>query len=582
MNINWDNIPTHPGVYIWKAADDQVIYVGKAKNLRARMKQYFAKDLTPKNKLLLANIKDFDYQVTASELDALLLEENLINEYEPRFNLKIKSARKYPYIELKRGRNIKLSVSKTLKFNKGASYYGPFPDGFGAKKIIKLLSAAFPLDVCLAPNTNQPCLNYQMGRCMGQCTGEDNIHLKDFVVNGVEDFFKGNTKYVEEKIEERIEANNKLLNFEESQQLKENLDFINKLNEQKSNTFKDTKHRDILNYYVEDGIISISLMFVRFGTVSLTSNFINKRFNPDPKDSLESFIHRFYKKNMIPDELILPFELEWEGSQDIKMTIPKSGTKKELLDVVEKHATDKYVTNIGGYMQKIEGYEQALTFIKANLGEKAINTIEMVDISSTQGAEQVGAVVRFDYGEPNKSKYRKYIIKTVDKMDDYASTEEVIWRHFSRMVEEKRKLPDMFIVDGKHQLTNAKKILAELGIEDVLLCGLIKDDKHDTDAIINANGEVSTLDREAHMYKFMNRIQEEVHRFVIHFHRSRRQKTILESKLDDFTFLTEVDRQNMFREFKSIRKIMTATDTELRKVLSESKVQKFIKERNNG
>lgn len=581
LNIEWSNIPTKPGVYLWKGVDDQVIYVGKAKNLRNRMKQYFNNNLSYKNKVLLQNIVDFDIQVCASEMDALKLEENLINEYEPKYNIKIKSAKKYPYIEMKVGSNIKLSISKDLKFKKKSKYYGPYPDGFSARKIINLLSSALPLDECLSPKAGKVCLNYEMNRCMGQCISQDNEEKKTFIINTIEDFFKGKTKYIEEKLRERIENNNKLLDFEASQKLVEHLEFIQKLNEQKSITFKDTKHRDIFNYYVDDEFISISIMYIRFGRVNISSNFMNKFFNPDPKDLVESFIHRYYQNNLRPDEVIVPFEMDWskEKEGELKFTVPKEGIKKDLLDLTAENAEAKYKNNIGGLINKIKGYDESIKFIKANFRDKEIHIIEMVDISSTMGSEQVGAVVQFKNGEPNKTKYRKYIIKDVVGMDDYASTEEVVRRHFNRKLEEGSNMPDVFIVDGKHQLSNARKVLKELKIENVILCALKKDVKHNTSTLINNELKEFNLEPDSHMFLFLARIQEEAHRFVINFHRSRRDKAILESELDKYTFFTEIDKQNLFKEFKSIRKIMIASETELRKVISSTKVEKFMKER---
>ncbi len=579
ITIDWNNIPNVPGVYIWKGDEGQVLYIGKAKKLKQRMQQYFRDDLPPKNKLLVKNIVDFDFQVCASEIDALLLEETLINEYEPKYNIKIKSAKKYPYIQLKKTGDVSLRVSHSLRFSKGSKFYGPFPDGFGARKIINIISSVLPLDECLAPNSGKPCLNYEMGRCLGKCKGEVNDHEKEFVINQVEEFFKGKTDFIVNKLKERIEKNNELLNFEESKKLVDNLLFVEKLNEQKTNSFKDVKHRDIINYYIEGDIVSISIMYVRFGTVNLTNNFISKEINHDPKELLESFVYRYYRKNMIPDEVVVPFELEWKNEVGIKFNTPSSGMRKDLLELVALNAKESYINNVDSYLNKMAGYEEAINFLKEKVVDKPINEIEMVDISSTMGSEQVGAIIRFRDGEPYKEAYRKFIINSTEKMDDYASTEEVVRRHFTRLINDTRRLPDIFIVDGKFQLTNAKKIFDEIGITGVTLIGLIKDEKHKTNAIINEELEIIELDKKSKTYLFFSRLQEEVHRFVIQFHRKRREKSIVESKLDDFAFLTESDKQNLFKEFKSIRKILTANETELRKVLTESKIKKFLKEK---
>ncbi len=582
IEINWSTIPTKTGVYLWKADNGQVIYVGKAKNLRNRMKQYFKDDLSPKNKLLLKNIVDFDYQVCVSEVDALILEQNLINEYEPKFNIKIKSAKKYPYIELSFKNNIKLTISKQLKFKKSLKYYGPYPDGYSARRIINILSSALPLESCLAPNSGKQCLNFEMGRCVGNCIGLNTEQKKQFVLNSIEEFFKGKTEYVEQKIKERIQKNNELLNFEESQKLLNNIEFIEKFKEQKILKFKDMKHRDIFNFFVKDGIISISVMFIRFGMVNLTANFMNKQFNPNIIDLFESFINKYYEKNLVPDEVIIPFELEWQNEK-IKYVVPQKGVRKELLDLTQEHAKSKHFTNVLTFLDKIKNYDETIDFFKqnSNFKQNKIFSIEMIDISSTMGFEQVGAIIQFKNGEPYPLNYRKYIVNSVNNMDDYASMAEITKRHFKRKLLEHKKLPEVFLVDGKQQLRIVQNVAKELNLENkVLFFALKKDEKHNTDSIIRFDFKEIKLNRESNMYKFLNLMQDEVHRFVINFHRKRRKKAILESELDKYSFLTEIDKQNLFKEFKSIRKILIASESELKRVLSSTKVKKFIELRN--
>ncbi len=579
LNIDWTKIPTDPGVYIWKGEAGQVLYIGKAKNLKNRMKQYFRDDLPPKNKLMVKQIIDYDFQISASEVDSLILEEELINKFEPKYNIKIKSAKRYPYIVLKNKEDLTLEISRSLKQQKGLKYFGPFPDGFSANKLIDILKSILPLDKCLSPKIGKPCLNYEMKRCLGRCIGSINENEKEFVISQVKDFFVGKTDFVETKLKQRIDKNNELLNFEESQQLVEKLQLISKLKEQKINTFKDTTHRDVFNIYSNEDFVSISVMYVRFGSINLTTNYLEKTIDTNAEEILESFIRRFYKSHMIPREIIVPFEFEGLRYDGVKIINPNSGTRNELLETVYKNAKESFVNKVDSFIFKQQNYAEGLNILKKATGLDSINTIEMVDISSTMGSEQVGAVIRFKDGEPYKEAYRKYIINSTDKMDDYASTEEVVRRHFQRMINDNRDLPDVFIVDGKHQLSNAKKILSELGQDKVSLVGLVKDDKHNTNAIIDFDLEINELDRKSGGYLFLNRLQEEVHRFVISFHRKRREKSIIESKLDEYAFLSETDKNNLFKEFKSIRRILIASETELRKVLTESKVQKFIKEK---
>lgn len=579
IKIDWDKIPNSPGVYLWKSSTNQVIYVGKAKNLKNRMKQYFDRDLSPKNMLLIKNIKAFDFQVTNNEIDALILEQTLINEYEPKFNIKIKSSKIYPYIEVKKEPRISVSITKKTK-NKNSKYFGPYPDGYYSRNIIKIIHNAIPVDKCYSPNSGKKCINYEMGRCLGYCFKDVSEKEKEFTFNMVLDFLSGKVKYVETKLKEKLEYFNEKEQYEESKKIHNYLENVWKIKDEQSHTFNDSKHRDIFNFYEKDDFMSISIMHIRFGNVSFISNYISKKFNPDKEDSFESLINTFYTNSPIPDEIIIPFPLKWKHELDEKISIPKIGIKKTLLDIVYKNAKSKYENEIDSYLNKIKSYEESLNFLKKYVINKEINTIEMLDISSTMGDQQVGAVVSFKNGEPNKSLYRKYIIKDSFKMDDYSSVKEVVERHFNNKIKNNIEFPDLFIIDGKHQLTIAKNVFRDLEIEGVTLIALKKNIKHKTDSLIDEKLKEIKLDEETQIYLFLSKLQDEVHRFVISFHRQRRKKSILQSSLDKYVFLTKEDKNKLFMEFKSIRKIMIASIEDLSKVIGLRKAKKMKEEKN--
>ncbi len=577
INIDWSKIPTSPGVYLWKDKQGEVIYVGKAKNLRNRMKQYFSKDLPPKNKLLIKVIDSFDFQVSNSEVDALILEETLINKYEPKYNIKIKNAKRYPYIKMSTKKGLELSISKTFRISKDSKYFGPYPDGYNARKIIDFLSMVIPLDKCLRSKQGKPCLNYQMNRCMGDCIDQNNDNKITYYKNMVQDFFKEKQEQVISTIKERIDENSANLNFERAKELSDSLDFISKVNEQTISKFKDSIHRDVINYYVEDTTISISIMHIRFGSIQLTSNYMHTMFDPNPETFIEKFIIDFYKSNMLPEEIIVPFNPNWNYDESLNMNMYSSGLKKELLELTKKHSLEKYESEIDSFNQKTKVYENAKELLGNITGNKNINIIEMIDISSLQGSSQVGAVIRYTNGLPDKNYYRRFNIKTIDGMDDYASMREVLERHFTRMVKDNTKKPDLFIVDGKYQLNILKEVASQFKeTSNITLIGLIKNSKHKTDSIINSDLDIVKFKQGDRILNFFEQIQEEVHRFAISFHKSVRSRKLMTSELDKFEFLTKEDKDNLFIEFGTIRSILNAKEGDLLRVLTKTKTNKLI------
>lgn len=575
LEINWQDIPQNPGCYLWKDKDNKVIYVGKAKNLRNRMKSYFSGVQSSKTAILVKNISGFDYQVTPSEVDALLLEQNLINKYEPKYNIRVKRGRVYPYIEITSGLNKEIKTTAKIS-NNGSKYYGPFPDGVGsAYRIAKLLRETYPLNKCLNPGKNKPCLNYQLGLCMGQCVKEVKESDYKHILSELNSFFNGNTKPMEKILKQKIEVNSAKLMFEEAAKLNNKLHLLDAIAQKQKIIFKDSKHRDVIGFFSTKDILSITISFIRFGNLLSSANYLLEIIG-DKNDLIESFLLNYYQSNLIPDEIILDFDSSLLSKTiKAKFINPIKGIKKELLKNSVLNAELKLKTGKDKMLFEKEKYQKAMKELNEYIHLNNLSTIEMVDISSLGGKDQVGVVVAFKNGNPDKSLYRKYIIDSTDKMDDYQAIYEVTYRHFRQKLLKKLPLPDLFIVDGKHQIQFAKKALIELKL-DVSLIGLKKNKHHETEALFTIDQKQFKLQQRSSLYITLGIIQDEVHRFAIKFHNERSTRNILTNSLDQFKFLTKDDQNILFNEFETYRNIKLANEKQLQKVIGLKKAKKLI------
>lgn len=577
IKINWKNIPNKPGTYLWKDKDNQVIYVGKAKDLKNRMQQYFKNNLSIKNKLLVKEISFFDFQISSNEIDALILEQTLINKYAPKYNIKIKGAKVYPYIEVLNNERISLRITKKTN-NKNSKYFGPYPDGYSPRKIIEILNSVFPIDKCLSRSFGKKCINYDMGRCPGYCFKKVSDQEKSFIFHSTVDFLSGKTSLVKERLIAKLNKMNSIMKFEESIKITNYLETIKKIEDQKSYNFIDSIHRDIFNFYYENNVISISIMHIRFGNIDLTTNYISDLLIYD-EEQIESMIHRYYLNNPFPDEVIVPFKFKHPDLIKAKLILPVKGSKKNILHLVKDNAKEKYNLNINSHLNKLKIFNDVKKFFESKLNIKDTSLIEMVDISSTMGKEQVGTVISFRNGIENKSSYRKYIIRDTEIMDDYMSTNEVVRRHFNNKIKNNLEIPNIFIVDGKYQLVGAQRIIKNLGIKNIKVIALKKNIEHKTESLINDNFDEIEIKNYQNVYLFLSKIQDEAHRFSINFHRLRRDKKITESELDKFKFLSQNDKDKLFKEFKSIRKIFISSEDDLKKIIGTKNSKLFIEQK---
>lgn len=574
-------VPNLPGCYLWKDKNQQVIYVGKAKNLQRRMKQYFNGNLSPKNQLLVKNIVDFDYQITPSEVDALILEQELINEHEPKYNIRIKEAKIYPYIELTAGTNKELKVTKNYLKN-GSKYFGPFPEGLGsAYRVTKFLRSLYPLNKCLKPNNNahKPCLNYQIGLCMGQCIKTISESDYDSILKKITTLFAGNISLVQTDLNNKINQLSAEKNYESAKKLLEQGQILKTLASEQSIIFKNTLHRDVIAWEFDQEVISISIAYIRFGRLSFTKNWLFKDYGIDElQQQIESFLIIYYHNNFLPDEIIIQQKLVNIEKLFIttSFVVPIFGLKKQLLkntlnDAISKLASDKlaYLTMLNNQITALEDLEKLFNIPK-------LTNLEMVDISNFAGAQTVGAVINYQNGVRNPNLYRKYLLEEAQSFkNDYEAIYITTYRHFRQKLMTNQVLPDLYIVDGKHQLTAAKRALTELNLS-LIVIGLIKDDCHNTKALFTEDGDEIDLKLHPQIYLFLRQIQDEVHRFVITYHKNVRTKSILTTSLHQYKFLNDNDINDLFNYFGTIRKIRIASKAELTKVISKNKADKLF------
>ncbi len=530
MKIDLSNVPQKTGCYIWKDINDNVIYVGKAKNLKKRMSQYFLENTNNKTKLLVKNINSFEYVLTENESSALILELNLINKFNPKYNIKLKQIKNYPYIKISKS-PLKVELSKNFKKQRDVKYFGPFPEGFGPGKIKKLIESIFPVNKCLSKNKKEkkPCLNYEINLCIGYCVEDDEKKLKELEeinFKKVENFLKGNINEVKKLIKNIIDEYSKRKMFEQAMHLNSLLPILEKYKEKQISIFNDEKNIDIIGTFYQDNILSISITYIRFGKQLLTTKKLITIYDLDYKDSLSNYLNDYYYNNFVPSEIITDIIFEKNSLLlEIKEIIknPKIGKKNELLNLTNEYAKINYETNKDFFELKLKNKNKAVDKLKEMLGIKNLKLIEMIDISNLNGKFQVGSITSFDNFYPNKNYYRRYSLDENEIQNDYQSIYDVTYRHFRRKLMEKNPLPNLFIVDGKNQISNAIQAIEDLNIKNIQVIGLIKNKKHDTSSIIKNNKEIiEILDNE--VYLLLGKIQDETHRFTIEYFRNKKNK----------------------------------------------------------
>ncbi len=564
-------VPHLPGSYQMKDKDGVIIYVGKAKDLKNRLTSYFTGRVTGKTKKLVSEIADFEYIVTSSELESFILEINLIKQYDPKYNILLRDDKSYPYIQYKREPYPTLKVVRYLhvKRSDGKHLFGPFVNAYAARRIVNLLNRLYPLKKCEG-KPKEVCLYYHIHECLGYCVKTVEKEKIDKMEAEILAFLNGNDESLIKKLMEMIELQAEELNYEVAKELKEELDYIKVVMEKQKVELHDFVNRDIINYYFENGFISIEIFFIRRGKLlgqknkilPVTENYI---------DDIESFLALFYTKNEIPREIIAVPELNLEmlseaiGSKFMTVT---RGNKKKLLDLARTNAKISLENNFESIQREIERTSGAHEELEKLLGMK-IRRIDSFDNSNLFGNFAVSGMVVYKNGVPSKNDYRKYKV-SVDQNDDYHTMKEVTYRRYYRALIEKGELPDLILADGGiTQIHAIKETLLELGLDEkIKVCGMVKNDKHRTNELIDGDTlKTIPIDRMSNLFHYLTRIQDEVHRFTIEYHRTLRSKGSIASILDHIEGIGNVRKKELIKRFGSVKKMGEASIEQLAEIV---------------
>ncbi|MCU6600324.1 excinuclease ABC subunit UvrC [Peribacillus frigoritolerans] len=560
-------LPDQPGCYLMKDRQGTIIYVGKAKVLKNRVRSYFTGSHDGKTFRLVNEIEDFEYIVTSSNIEALILELNLIKKHDPKYNVMLKDDKTYPFIKLTAERHPRLIITRKVKKDKG-KYFGPYPNAFAANETKKLLDRIYPLRKC---NTlpDRVCLYYHLGQCLAPCVYDVEEQEYKKMVDDINRFLNGGHTEIKKELTEKMLEASEELDFERAKEFRDKIAHIDITMEKQKMMTTDFIDRDVFGFAYDKGWMCVQVFFVRQGKLIERDVSLFPVYD-EPEQELLTFLGQFYEitNHFKPKEILLPESVDAEmaeGLLGVKTIHPKRGAKKDMLKLANKNASIALQEKFSLIERDEERTINAVENLGKQLGIYTPHRIEAFDNSNIQGSDPVSALVVFIDGKPEKREYRKYKIKTVQGPDDYESMREVVRRRYSRVLKEGLPLPDLIIIDGgKGHVEVVRDILEnELGL-DIPLSGLIKDEKHRTSQLMIGNPlELVPLDSRSQEFYLLQRIQDEVHRFAITFHRQLRGKNAVHSQLDDIPGVGEKRRKQLLRHFGSLKKIKEATAEEI-------------------
>ena len=562
-----DLLPTSPGCYIHKDKNGTIIYVGKAKNLRNRVRSYFRGSHDTKTEALVSEIVDFEFIVTESNIEALLLEINLIKENKPKYNIMLKDDKSYPFIKITNERYPRLIITRQVKKD-GGLYFGPYPDVGAANEIKRLLDRIFPFRKCTNP-PSKVCFYYHIGQCMAHTVcHKDEAYFKS-MAQEVSDFLKGQDDKIINDLKEKMNSAAQSMEFERAAEYRDLIQAIGTLRTKQRVMAKDLQNRDVFGYYVDKGWMCVQVFFVRQGKLIERDVNLFPYYN-DPDEDFLTYVGQFYqeKSHLVPNEILIPQDIDEEAVKalvDTKILKPQRGEKKQLVNLAIKNARVSLEQKFNLLEKSVEKTQGAIENLGRLLKIPTPVRIESFDNSNIMGTSPVSAMVVFVNGKPSKKDYRKYKIKTVVGPDDYASMREVIRRRYGRVQRDGLTPPDLIVIDGgQGQVNIAKQVIQEeLGL-DIPIAGLQKNDKHQTHELLFGDPlEVVELSRNSQEFFLLQRIQDEVHRFAITFHRQLRSKNSFSSQLDGIEGLGPKRKQNLMKYFKSLTKIKEASVDEI-------------------
>lgn len=574
-------LPDKPGCYLMKNSHQEIIYVGKAKVLRSRVRSYFSGSHDSKTQRLVMEIEDFEYIVTQSALEALILECNLIKKYSPRYNVMLRDDKSYPYIKLTKETHPRLEVTRSV-VKDGSKYFGPYPHAGAAQQTKKLLDRLFPLRKC----RNLPkrvCLYYHLKQCVAPCEFEvTNEHYEEMSKKIVR-FLNGGISDVVKELQNKMEHAAEKLQFERAKEYRDLLRDVHTLMEKQNIVFSDFVDRDIFGYAVNKGWMCVQVFFVRKGKLLERNVSVFPHYR-DPQEDFLSYIAQFYFNSPVfPKEVLVPLEVDkvllTSLLQEVKVIIPQKGLKKNLVQMATENAEIALDEKFKLQERDEEKTTHAIHQLAEALGIGIPHRIEAFDNSNIQGTDPVSAMVVYVDGKPYKKEYRKYRIRTVDSPDDYETMREVIRRRYTRLLKENISMPDLILVDGgKGHVSTAVDVLEnELGLF-IPIAGMVKDQKHKTARLIAGEFlQEVPLERNSQAFYLLQRIQEEVHRFAIQFHRQTRSKSTLESVLDKIPGVGEKTRQRLYRHFGSLQNMKEADVEEYKRAGIGEKLAELIR-----
>ena len=578
-------LPTSPGCYIHKDKNGTIIYVGKAKNLRNRVRSYFRGSHDTKTEALVSEIVDFEFIVTESNIEALLLEINLIKENKPKYNIMLKDDKSYPFIKITNETYPRLIITRQVKKD-GGLYFGPYPDVGAANEIKRLLDRLFPFRKCTNP-PEKVCFYYHLGQCKAHTICQvDSQYFKE-LAQEVAAFLKGQDDQIIEDLRGKMAGAAQAMEFEKAAEYRDLIQSIGTLRTKQRVMAKDLQNRDVFGYYVDKGWMCVQVFFVRQGKLIERDVNLFPYYN-DPDEDFLTYIGQFYqeKSHLKPNEILIPADIDEEAVRamvDTKVLKPQRGEKKQLVNLAIKNARVSLQQKFDLLEKSIEKTQGAIENLGQLLNIPTPVRIESFDNSNIMGTSPVSAMVVFVNGKPSKKDYRKYKIKTVVGPDDYASMREVIKRRYSRVIRDGLTPPDLIVIDGGlGQVNVAKEVIQEqLGL-DIPIAGLQKNDKHQTHELLFGDPlQVVELSRNSQEFFLLQRIQDEVHRFAITFHRQLRSKNSFSSQLDGIEGLGPKRKQNLMKHFKSLTKIKEASVDQIVEVGVPRAVAEAVREKLN-
>ncbi len=563
-------VPHLPGCYLMKNKDNIVIYVGKSKNLKNRLSSYFQREHTGKTMMLVREIDHFEYIVTNTEMESLLLEINLIKKYNPKYNILYRDDKSYPYIELTSDKVPTLRIIRRINVKKVKNnLFGPYPNVGAARKVVEILNRIYPLRKCKTYEKRE-CLYYHIGQCLGYCTHEvDENKIKE-MKSEIISFLNGNTKVLTDRITEKMKISSDNLDYEKALEYKELLNYINITTEKQKVDLDNSVNIDVASYYAKDNYISIQILFIRGGKLLDRNRNIFPMIDTE-EEEFSRYLSEFYNKNVsMPKEVLVPDNLNKEVFEEvfkIKFMTPIKGEKKKILDLAHDNARIYYEEQMTYIKRDEDKITNALEELKNKLKLDSVDRIELFDNSNLFGTFNVSGMVVFVDGKPSKNDYRKFKI-TNDKNDDYGTMREVIYRRYFRVLKDGLVKPSLVIVDGGlGQINVAREVINELGL-DIPVCGLKKDDKHATNVLLGFDPVVEIpIDKRSDLFLLLTKMQTEVHNFTISYHKQIRSKGALSTVLDNIEGIGEVRKNKLLKKYKTISKMKEASLEELEKIL---------------